>query len=193
MVFITVEAYKDAEVHTITVKNKYYFWVKIVDVQKKSGQKNLSDMARKEICCRLETTDPTKTQKRKYIRSEFEILEDFGDIKSKYARNYITEKIIKNCRGVNDCINRLDKQNQRENFRQLLGFKENEIYESNDYSVVKQVKKVFKRQKIIEQYKAEKYFIDLSFPVHNLRGEIDKNGHTDRSKINEEKREETIK
>ena len=162
-------------------------------MQKKSGQKNLSHMARKEICCRLETTDLTKTQKRKYIRSEFEILEDFGDKKSKYARNYITEKIIKNCRGVNDCINRLDKQNQRENFTQLLGFKENEIYESNDYSVVKQVKKVFKRQKIIEQYKAEKYFIDLSFPVHNLRGEIDKNGHTDRSKINEEKREETIK
>ena len=28
MVFITAETYKNAEVHTITVKNKDYFWVK---------------------------------------------------------------------------------------------------------------------------------------------------------------------
>ena len=34
MVVITVQAYKNAEVHTITVKNKQkYFWVKMCDVQ----------------------------------------------------------------------------------------------------------------------------------------------------------------
>ena len=29
MVVITVEAYQNARVHTITVKNKVFFWVKI--------------------------------------------------------------------------------------------------------------------------------------------------------------------
>ena len=33
MVVTTVEAYQNAEVHTITVKNKKKFWVKIVDMQ----------------------------------------------------------------------------------------------------------------------------------------------------------------
>ena len=37
------------------------------------------------------------------------------------------EKIIKNCRGIkkcNDGINRMKKEEQRENCRSLLGFKE---------------------------------------------------------------------
>ena len=71
----------------------------------------------------------TKEQKIKYIRSKFEIIKKFGDKKSKYARNDIMEKIIKNCRGVkqsDDGLKRLDKENQRQNFRQLLGFKENQ-------------------------------------------------------------------
>ena len=35
--------------------------------------------------------------------------------------------------------------------------------------------------------------IDLFFPVHNVGIEIDENGHTDRSEIKEQEREETIK
>ena len=106
------------------------------------------------------------------------------------------ERVIKNCRGVkksNDSVNRLDKEKQRENFRQLFGFQESEIYERKEYLIVKQIKKVFKRQKIIEQYRVKKYFIDLSFPEHKLGIEIDENGHTDRSEIKEQEREETIK
>ena len=36
------------------------------------------------------------------------------------------EKVIKNCRGVkksNDGVNRMEKRNQRENFRSFWGFK----------------------------------------------------------------------
>ena len=33
MVVITVEAYKNAKVNTITVKNTKLFWVKVIDVQ----------------------------------------------------------------------------------------------------------------------------------------------------------------
>ena len=40
------------------------------------------------------------------------------------------EKIIKNCRGVKQCndgIKTMKKEEQRENFRSLLGFKEHDI------------------------------------------------------------------
>ena len=71
------------------------------------------------------------------------------------------DKTIQNCRGVkkcNDGVNRLDKKDQRQNFRILLGFKENEIYERKEYSIVKRIKKIFKKQTIIEQYRVEEYF-----------------------------------
>ena len=106
------------------------------------------------------------------------------------------ERVIKNCRVVkkcNDGVNRLDKEKQRQNFRQLLGFKENEIFESKEYSILKHTKKVFNREKTIEQYKVNKYFIDPYFPEHKLGIEVDENGHTDRSEIKEQEREETIK
>ena len=80
-------------------------------------------LIRREICGIFEINDLTKEQKKKYIRSEIEIIKDFGDKKSKYARSDIMEKTIKNCRGVkrsNDGIKRLDKESKRENFRQLL-------------------------------------------------------------------------
>ena len=133
----------------------------------------------------------------KYIRSEYQITKNFKDSDLyKYAKNKLMEKIIKNCRGVkkcNDGVNRLDKEDQRQNFRILLGFKENEISERKEYSTVKRIKKIFKKQIIIEQYRVEKYFIDLFFPVHKLGIEIDENGHLDRSEIKEQKRKQTIK
>ena len=106
------------------------------------------------------------------------------------------EKIIKNCRGVkkcNDGVNRLDKEDQRQKFRILIGFKENEIYERKEYSTVRRIKKIFKKQTIIEQYRVEKYFIDPFFFVHKLGIDIDENGHLDSSEIKEQKREQTIK
>ena len=45
------------------------------------------------------------------------------------------EKIIKNCRGVkrcNDGINKMEKTNQRDNFRILLVFKENGIFQTKE-------------------------------------------------------------
>ena len=46
---------------------------------------------------------------------------------------------------------------------------------------------------MIDQYRIDKYFIDLYFPEHKSGTELDENGHTDRSKIEEIKREETVK
>ena len=50
MVVITVENYQNARLHTITVKNKDLFWVKIVDVQNGLGLKCMRGLIRREIC-----------------------------------------------------------------------------------------------------------------------------------------------
>ena len=149
------------------------------------------------MCGRFYTKELTKKQKMRYIRSEYQITNDSKDSDLyKYAKNEIIEKIIKNCRGVkkcNDAINRQDKEDQRQNFRILLGFKENEIYERKEYSITKRIKKIFRKQTIIEQYKVKNYFIDLVFPVHKLGIEIDEIGHLGRCKTKEQKIEKTIK
>ena len=167
------------------------------DVQDRLGIKNISDLLRKEICGTFGTKGFTEKQKMKYIRSEYQITKNFKDSNLyKYAKNKLMEKIIKSCRGVkkcNDGVDRLDQEDQRRDFRILLGFKENEIYERKEYSIVKRIKKMFKKQTIIEQYRVEKYFIDLFFPVHKLGIEINENGYLDRSEINDQKREQTIK
>ena len=40
------------------------------------------------------------------------------NMKDKYIRNDIAEKIIKNCRGIKKSKTRSNKQQQRQNFRQ---------------------------------------------------------------------------
>ena len=68
-----------------------------------------------------------------------------------------------------------------------MRFKENEIYESKEHSVLKKIK-VFKHQIMHEQYKVSKHYIDLLFPEHKLGIEIDENGHTERCKTKERER-----
>ena len=60
----------------------------------------------------------------KYVRSEFQITKESTHTKkNKYARNDIIAKIIRGVKRCNDGVNRLDKENQRVNFKILLGFK----------------------------------------------------------------------
>ena len=87
-----------------------------------------------------------KNKNKQYVRSKNEINKKRKNDKcnDKYVRNGITEQVIKNCKGVRQCndgINRLDKEKQREKFRQLLGFRENEVFECKEYSIVKGIKK----------------------------------------------------
>ena len=118
MAVITVEAYQNVGVHTITVKNKDFSWVKMKDVQGRLGIKNISDLLRKEICGRFRTKYLTEKQEMKNIRSEYQVTKKFqGSDLHKYAKNKLMEKIIKNCRGVrkcNDGLNRLDKEGRRQ-------------------------------------------------------------------------------
>ena len=78
MVVITVEAYENAEVHTIKVNNKKLFWVKMTDVQDGLGIKNISDLLRKETFGKYYDEEQsikylTKEQIRKFKRSEAEL------------------------------------------------------------------------------------------------------------------------
>ena len=116
MVVITVQVYAEARVHTIKVRNKKLFWVKMIDVQKGFGLKKMPDLVKKEICGIFETKSPIREQKKKYIRTESEITKKPADDLMVYG--------VKQC---NDGVNRLEKEKQRQNFRFLLGFKEHDI------------------------------------------------------------------
>ena len=90
------------------------------------------------------------------------------------------EKIIKNCRGVIRCnggINRMEKTNQRDNFRVLLGFKENDMFQTKEQSVLSKIQAVFSSEEILLQHNVLGYYIDLYFLKHRLSIEIDEQGH----------------
>ena len=138
---------KKIKMHTITVKNKDCFWVKMKNVENGLGLKWLRGMVENKICGIYEIKNLTKKQRRKYKRTASEISKELkNDPQScKYVRNDEMEEVIKNCRGVKQCnddITRVDKEKQGQNFRQLLGFKENEIFETKEYSIIKTIKKV---------------------------------------------------
>ena len=60
MVVITVEAFKNAKINTITVKNKKLFWVKMINVQNGLKLKDIPDLLRKEMCGIFEASDLTE-------------------------------------------------------------------------------------------------------------------------------------
>ena len=162
------------------------------DIQDDLGIKNVCDSLRREIQGIFETKKLTKEQKKQYVRSRNDVNKDLKNSQYTYTRNDIIEKVIKNCRSIKG-NNKLYKEKQRKTFRELLCFKENEIFESKEYSIIKQIKKVFIKQKMIDQYRIDKYFIDLYFLEHKLEIEVDENGHLDRLNFQEITREETIK
>ena len=77
MVVITIENCTNARVNTIEVKNKDFFWIKMIDIQNVLGLKNMSDLVRKEIQGIYETKNPTRKQVKEYKRSLQEITNDY--------------------------------------------------------------------------------------------------------------------
>ena len=62
------------------------------------------------------------------------------------------EKIIKNCKGVkrcNDGINRMEKTNQKDNFRMLLRFKKKDKFQTKELSVLSNIQAVFSSEEIL--------------------------------------------
>ena len=59
-----VQAYVKAGVHKIKVGNRELFWVKMIDVQKGLGLKNMPDLDKKEICGFLKQENPQKNKRK---------------------------------------------------------------------------------------------------------------------------------
>ena len=189
MVVITIEKCENAKINTVKVGNKELFCIRMIDIQNGLGLKNMSDLVRKEIHGIFSTDKPTSKQIKKYKRSLQELNKcPMDDSKIKYVCSDLIEKIVKNFKGVKQCKNDIDKkekEKQRENFRILLGFKENDIYLTKEQSVLKPIMEVFEEENMQTQYSVLGYKIDLYFDDHKLAVEIDEKGHKDRN-INDE-------
>ena len=113
---ISVQNYLNAGVQTVQVKDEDFFWVKMSEVQKKLGVKNISGLVTKEIIGFIDANKPNNEDFKKYKRFLQEITNKAtNNSKDKYARNDLMEKIKKNCRGVkkcNDGKNRSEKEKQ---------------------------------------------------------------------------------
>ena len=157
----------------------------------------MSKSVRHEIISILGVKKSCDKDFKKYKRSLQEIAKIIKDnCKDKYVRNDISEKIIKNCRGVKKCKNSQDKSNrekQRQSSRLLLGFKEHDIFLTKEQSVLDAIITVFARCEIYLQYSVLEYKIDAWFPKYKLAIEIDELGHFDRNNEKEKTRENKIK
>ena len=196
MFIITPENYKNAAVDVVIKLNKKYFWVKMYDVGEGLVLKNTSGTVKKNIEGKYIET-PTREEYKKYKRSLADLKNDYVTYSNKiiYIRNKLAEKIIKNCRGVKKSkgVDREQIEKQRQNFRTLLGFKENDIFLSKEQSVLNKIMKIFSKDEIILQYKILGYQIDAYFPKYKLAIEIDELGHRERNSDEDIIRENSIK
>ena len=177
------------QILTFPVKNSNLFWMNMNDVQKGLGVKNMSNLVMREIKDNFNTKNPTVSQIKEYKISSADLMNIHSRYsnKIKYIRSNVREKLIKNCRRVKkinkDKIDRKKKEEKRENFRTLLGFKENYLFTTIEESILIKLMRVFSVEKILLQYYVLGYKIDAYFPEHKLAIEIDELGHKDR-KIN---------
>ena len=72
MSFIAADAFANAGVRTIKVKNKDYFWIKMKDIQDKLRLKNIPQQVRSELCGKLEINDLSEEQKLEYMKHEYQ-------------------------------------------------------------------------------------------------------------------------
>ena len=172
MLDISVANFENAEVHTIAIGNRKLFWVRMYDVQKGLGIKNISDLVRKEIHGIFENHNHIKDQIRKHKRSGKEWFS--GDAYT-YVRSDLMLEIIKIFRGEKG-----RGEKKIDDFQSQLGFKLHDLTMSKEESVTTKIIKAFPNDEILLQHKVLDYFIDLYFPDHKLAIEVDKKGHTDR-------------
>ena len=197
MSFITADIFTNAGVHTITIKNKDYFWVEMKAIHDKTGLKNIPQQVRSELCRKFETNDLSEKHKQRYTKPKYQIIKvETKNKRDKYAKNDITEKIIKNCRGVKKCNNGMNKmqknKNKTQDFRTLLGSKDHDIFKSKESSIIDKIQTVFSVEKLLLQQSVFTYRIDVYFLEHMLAVEIDEAGHQNRDINYEIQRQKAI-
>ena len=72
----------------ITIKNRELFWMKMNDLKKGLGVKNMSDLVKKEIHGVYSTKNTTKERIVKYKMRE-KVLDDESNFSFRYVRNDI--------------------------------------------------------------------------------------------------------
>ena len=177
MLGISVENYRNPEVHIITIGNKRLFWVRMYDVQKRLGIKNISDFF--DISGIFDNNNSTKDQIRKLKRSGK--IWFSGDVYTYVSRDLMS-KIIKTCRGGKG------RGEKKDEFRSKLGFKLHNITMSQEESIIKKIMKTFPNEEMSLQHNALHFFIDLYFPEHRLAIEVDEKGHNGRNETEEVER-----
>ena len=174
---IDEQNYLNAGVYVVRVKDEGCFWVKMLDVRKKLGAKNMCQLVKQEIMGIVSTNKLSSEDVKRYKRSLRELkCKAANNSKDKYVCNDIVEKIIKNCGVVkkcNDGKNRNEKERQRQNFKVLLGFNKNDIFLTKEQSMLSKITTVFVRCEIYLQYSVLDYRVDTYFPKYRLVVEID--------------------
>ena len=147
---LTIENFVNAGVKTVQIKDVKHFWVKMKDVGDGLELKNMSDTIIKEI------NGTNCNDCEKYKCSLQELTGNMDDnMKDKYIRNDIAEKIIKNCGRVKktkDNTNRSSRERQRQNFRLLLGFVEHDFFLTKEQSIINKLLETFSREEISLQH-----------------------------------------
>ena len=104
------------------------------------------------------------------------------------------KKIIKNCREVkkcNDGINRMKKEDQRENFRYLFWFKEHDTKTTLE-TTLESLRDTLEGENIQTHCKVLGYQTDLYFHDYKLAVEIDEKDHQDRDISREIERQRAL-
>ena len=72
---VTAETQTESKTHTSCIYKKgsedlYVIWVKMIDIQKETGHKNVCHVVMKKIKSCYKTNDPTEQQVRKYKKGK---------------------------------------------------------------------------------------------------------------------------
>ena len=167
------------------IGNRKLFWVRMKDIKKGLGMKNISDLVRKKIHGIYGTKNPTEEQIRIYKMSEKE-LDKKSDSSFKQALGDLMPRIIKNCRGERKEVKKKD------DFRLRLGFKEHDVIITKEDSIIPKIMKVFPKENIKLQHSVLNYYIDLYFLKYRLSVEIDEKGRLDRDKNKEKEKSKKL-
>ena len=168
MYLISVEGYKNAEVHAKIVRQTGEIWASMKDVRSGMEVKNISDLVLKELRGVLKTNNPAKEQISEYKITERALYEKFGNLspeelstksnKTVYIRNDVMTTITKRCRGKKKRgIRVIDR------FRKTLMIPNSEIPVCPKFEVKSKIGKLFMNQKILEEYSVRIYEIDPFF------------------------------
>ena len=124
---ISAETFAENCDYTIKVNkkhNKSVLWIRMINIQKNVGVKNIFDLVGKETKGKFKTDNPTEQQIKKYKRNASELIDNERFV---YAYEYIIIPVIMTCRIVTP---------EAIKFKSGLGIKQHDIILRKEQSVI---------------------------------------------------------